>query len=624
MKSYSPAPTDELLKSETKGTGSTASDVAAFLDAVAVGIAFVGADGKIFNPNAVFCGMLDGTSQSICSSNLFDLIERHDLTDLRSALQKCIECATEPEPIKLRFHRHCGRTVWSKVTLKKLSAPVDDRPTILMTVVDVSSDERIGELLPQSEEKFRSLVNLSSDWYWEQDENFRFTGLTQTLQKLAGISVTSHIGKARWEMPVHGVSDAQMEEHKRCLERHEPFRDFIYGRMTETGEMTWLAVDGEPVFDDDGTFKGYRGTGRNITEKRLAADRLRSSEARLRAIVETAVDAIVTIDQRGRINSFNAAAEKLFGYAKSEVEGRNVSMLMPDKIARDHDAYIERHVTSSKRTMKTGREVEGLRKDGSTVPLDVSMTKWRDEDGKLNFTGIMRDITERKRHEEHIELLMCEVNHRAKNLLTVVESIVRQTARTSEPEDFVQSLGHRLQGLSRCQDIIIDGGWKSVSLVDLIISQSAHLGDEVRNRLQFVGEEVIVTPSAAQGIGLALHELLTNALKYGALSNTTGTVTISWKLHECNDGDRFVLSWTEQGGPTVQEPEKKGFGHTVITRLIRYTVKGNIDLRFEEDGLSWELDAPAPEITHFRQSDFSQPDAPTIRGADNVKYLESA
>ncbi|MBI1182138.1 MAG: PAS domain-containing protein [Alphaproteobacteria bacterium] len=228
--------------------------------------------------------------------------------------------------------------------------------------------------------------------------------------------------------------------------------------------------------------------------------------------------------------------------------------------------------------------------------------RWIRADGKVTFengaaarlVGTVMDITEKRRAEEHVQMLMREVNHRAKNLLAVVQAIARQTAKASSPGEFARILGQRLQGLAAAQDLIIRGDWRAVAMSELAKSQISHLGERSHARVRMEGERVLLTTEAAQGIGLALHELATNAVKYGALSNETGQVTLRWAL----EGDRFVISWDEQGGPAVKPPVRRGFGTTVVERMAASAVRGEVELEFPPEGLRWHLSAPAAEVIY--------------------------
>jgi two-component sensor histidine kinase len=202
--------------------------------------------------------------------------------------------------------------------------------------------------------------------------------------------------------------------------------------------------------------------------------------------------------------------------------------------------------------------------------------------------GLVRDITERKRAEEHLYLLMHEVSHRSRNMLAVVHSIARQTA-ASNVEEFIEHFSERIQALSANQDVLIKNDWRGADVEELVRAQLAPFGDLIDGRIQLQGPHLRVAPSAAQSIGLAIHELATNASKYGSLSGDRGCVVISWQL----DGDEFAINWVEDGGPRVKSPTRKGFGNTVTSVIAKASVEGHVELDYRSTGLIWRLKCPA-------------------------------
>ncbi len=214
-----------------------------------------------------------------------------------------------------------------------------------------------------------------------------------------------------------------------------------------------------------------------------------------------------------------------------------------------------------------------------------------DENGRAVIQCNIRDITERKRAEEHNTLLMAEVNHRSMNLLAVVQAVAHQTARMGDPTTFVARLFERIDGLAASQDLLVKNQWEGVDLADLVAAQLAHFKDLIGARVLLDGQPARLTPAAAQGIGMALHELATNAGKYGALSNGDGRVHISWQLGAA-DKPMFSMSWLEEGGPNVATPTRKGFGQMVIGRMVEAAVDGTAEIDYRESGFSWRLSAP--------------------------------
>jgi two-component sensor histidine kinase len=182
---------------------------------------------------------------------------------------------------------------------------------------------------------------------------------------------------------------------------------------------------------------------------------------------------------------------------------------------------------------------------------------------------------------------MREVNHRAKNMLSLVQAIARQTA-AREPEDFIDRFTERLQALAANQDLLVRNEWRGVDAEDLVHAQLAHFADLAGSRITVDGPKLRLDAAAAQAVGLALHELATNAGKYGALSTDRGRVDICWGT----DGDTLTMSWTERGGPRVTTPKRRGFGTTVIKLMVEHSTNGKVALGYAPSGLTWRLTCP--------------------------------
>ena len=206
------------------------------------------------------------------------------------------------------------------------------------------------------------------------------------------------------------------------------------------------------------------------------------------------------------------------------------------------------------------------------------------------------DITEQRRREEQVRLLLNEINHRAKNLLSVVQAVASQTAR-HEPATFVENFTERLQSLAVSQDLLVKSQWQGVNVDELARSQLAHFKDLIDGRVTLLGPRLALTAKAAQSIGMALHELATNAGKYGALSNASGQVTIGWQLDPgAPDGGQFALSWIERGGPAAEAPKRRGFGSTIIETLPAVEFDAEVALDYAPEGLSWRMSCPADRV----------------------------
>jgi two-component sensor histidine kinase len=212
----------------------------------------------------------------------------------------------------------------------------------------------------------------------------------------------------------------------------------------------------------------------------------------------------------------------------------------------------------------------------------------------VSIVGTVQDITERKQREEKEYLLMREINHRAKNMLSVVESIAHQTA-AQNPEDFVERFSERIQALSANQDLLVRNEWQGVDVEDLVRAQLAHFADLIGSRIVLHGAKLRLNPASAQAIGLTLHELATNAGKYGALSTDRGRLDISWATAD----DTLTMGWTERDGPPVSPPQQRGFGSIVMKAMMERSVGGEVRLDYAPSGVAWRLACPAGNVLEW-------------------------
>jgi PAS domain S-box-containing protein len=321
-----------------------------------------------------------------------------------------------------------------------------------------------------------------------------------------------------------------------------------------------------------------------------------AAEKRFQVTFENAAVGIALLDPQGRLLRVNESLAKFLGYRVEELEGRALEdFTHPEDMPSHRRAWeqLERGVMHHYDFEKRYR-----RSDGETVWGHASVSCVRKADGAVDyFIKIIQDVTARWHSDETRQMLMLEVNHRSKNLLAIIQSIARQTASRA-PDDFVKTFGLRLQALAANQDLLVESGWRPVDLEMLVRSQLQHFEGVLAERFVFNGLAVRVPARAAQAIGLAIHELGTNAAKYGSLSNDSGRIEINWKVA----GEMFEMSWRELGGPQVMKPAARGFGSTVIDTLITTTLNGEVSIEYAPTGLIWKLQCPTAAFRS--QADF--------------------
>jgi PAS domain S-box-containing protein len=340
----------------------------------------------------------------------------------------------------------------------------------------------------------------------------------------------------------------------------------------------------------------FQEIGRRISDSlsSLLSDRdLRQKEQKYREIFDNVSDSLTLYDIAGDgrfvLADMNPCAEHLMGMAKAKAVGRYLEDAVSKPIAA-HSLPLFRQC------VETGKPLtydEDLDLPGGTYSLHTTLLPVRNEAGSIyRLIAFNHDITERKAYEKHLHLLMREVNHRAKNLLAVVQAVVRQTAGEVDPKLFEARLNERIAALAASHDLLVKNEWRGVDTGTLVETQLAHFKDLIGTRVILRGPPALLRPEAAQALGMALHELATNAGKYGALSCRGGSVHVEWEIAANGRGPYFKIRWIERGGPPPKQPERQGFGQKVMVQMAEYALEGKVSLTYPASGLVWELAAP--------------------------------
>ena len=291
----------------------------------------------------------------------------------------------------------------------------------------------------------------------------------------------------------------------------------------------------------------------------------------------------------------NDAFLSLSGYDRNEVLGHSFNFMM----ARGADAKALAEVeTAFEGSTEHGSEIRYRRKDGSMFWAAIFISPVRDENGNVvqHFASFV-DLTRQKREQAQSTMMIDELNHRVKNTLATVQSIVWQALRRgSVPNVIRESIETRLFALSRSHDLLTRENWQGAGLLDLVNEAMEPFGVENGRTERFVitGKNIRLPPNVTLALGIALHELATNAVKYGAFSNEAGSILLAWTVEPMPEGDRLILRWQEKDGPPVTPPTRKGFGSRVIERGLPHELKGTVNLDYRMDGVVCTINIPAP------------------------------
>jgi PAS domain S-box-containing protein len=325
---------------------------------------------------------------------------------------------------------------------------------------------------------------------------------------------------------------------------------------------------------------------------------LEEATERFKALFEHAPVAMLMVDRDGTLKQANAAAESLFNCDRHALLGEPVESLLPAGLRSEHSTLSESYVrTPTAQPMAAGRELFAHRKDGHQFPVEIGLSPVPGEDQSTVIASVV-DISGRRKEEQRIQFIMRELSHRSKNLLAVIQGMVRQ-ALLSSPDmpSFERSFAERLQGLARSHDLLVGKNWEGTSISELVHAQMAILNTGDPSAISVNGPHVFLAPEAAQNLGLALHELATNAIKHGALSGRAGTISVSWHIDQpSGQSPRLILDWVEKGPILSAEPPRRGFGRTVLDRVVPASLEGSARLAFGQNDVSWTLDVPLSSL----------------------------
>ena len=341
-----------------------------------------------------------------------------------------------------------------------------------------------------------------------------------------------------------------------------------------------------PLRDASGTLIGAVNMLVELSEQQRA----KRIEGRLAAIVESSDDAIISKDLNGVITTWNKAAERMFGYLAAEAIGRPITILIPPD---RHNEELEIVARIQRGDRVDHFETIRKRKDGSLVNVSLSISPIADESGKIvGASKIARDITDQKRTEERQKVLMAELDHRVKNVLARVDVVAMSTRQSSNSVDeFVRSLRGRIQSMAVAHKLLSQSGWLGVGLTSLVHTQLAPYATD--GNITISGTDLTLTAEETQAVAMVVHELVTNAAKYGALSVPEGQVSVSWDRKLNGDATAILmLEWRELRGPPIATELQSGYGTGLIRDLVPHELGGKVDLVFDPGGVICRIEIP--------------------------------
>ena len=348
----------------------------------------------------------------------------------------------------------------------------------------------------------------------------------------------------------------------------------------------------------DNVIDGVVITFMDITQRK----RHEEDRARLAAIIDSTQDAVIGHSFDGLITSWNSGAEKIFGFTADEAIGKPLSILLPQDQADEMPQVLK--------TLQRGERIEHfeinrMRKDGKQIDVSLTISPIRAGSGRMTAAStIAREFTERKLAEDHKNLLIAELDHRVKNTLMIIASLIAQTVKSTDfPEAFAEVIEDRIQALTRVHELLTQDNWDRAELRDVVMGELAPYAANNRRNIVVRGKaDVVLTAKATLTLAMALHELATNAAKYGALSTPKGRVEMKWSVTNAGTEPRLSIEWIETGGPRVKPPTRRGFGSGLIERAVAYELAANVVRDFRPEGIRCRIEFALTDRTGYLRS----------------------
>jgi PAS domain S-box-containing protein len=502
---------------------------------------------------------------------------------------------------------------WYDVFAYRIGNPEHRRVALLFD--DITERKLAENARRESEERLRQVQEAARIGSFEFDRRSNKAIASPEYLELYGLpqNRSGFFSYEDWIALVHPDDRPRIEAETREAvadhARHQLDYEFRIFRA-DTGEMRWITARTKLIRDANGRFVRSLGAQWDVTAEKDAEVALRESEERYRSFIAHSSEGIWLLEfdppldtslpveaqvelayRNGRFVECNDAMAAMYGLTRAEdLIGKTLEFPLPssDPQAR---AFLTGVISSG--YSLAGVESVELDAAGNRKQFDNSMTGII-EDGYLKrLWGIQRDITDRKQAEEQRTLLIHELNHRVKNTLATVQSIASQTLRNAPTmRDAKEALEGRLIALARAHDVLTRESWEGAELKEIVGQALAPYGSLGENRLHVSGPEIRLTPRIALALAMALQELATNAVKYGALANATGEIRITWNVEPARPSPRLHLRWEESGGPPVQAPSRRGFGSRLIERSLSQELNGIARIEFRPTGIICTVDAP--------------------------------
>lgn len=546
-------------------------------------------EGRFCACNPAFCNLVGYSEDELRGIHFGQLIHPDDRDDNVRRVRGLRTGEVKALTFENRFLHKNGTPVWVQKIISRLPAQAGQPGQFFMVCIDTSPRKQKEEELRQSEARLQLALEADGAGMWENLVDSDEFIASEPALNLHGLPPGTPMTRENLLASLHPDDRSKVEQAWRdTLETGAPYRVEIRCPLPD-GTMRWLHSQGQ--LHEIGGQRRLIGLVRDISRRKAAETAVRTSNMRLELALDAARLGWWLYDPIQLKVSWDSRFKEIVGITEPHAE---VTAVLARLLAEDSNRICDA-AAAALDPLDPKPLVGEFR-----IARGNGETRWIEIYGRASFegtgaarsaavmVGTVADITERKRAEEQQQLSMRELSHRTKNLLSVVQSIANQTAASS-PSGFVERFSQRIRALSASLDLLVHSEWRGVEIEALVRAQLAHFADLIGDRIMIDGPPLVVTPSAAQSIGMALHELATNAGKYGSLSSDQGSVTVEWRLAD----DEFCIAWIEQDGPRVKPPKRRGFGSTIISTVAEHSLAGEVELDYAASGVVWRLKCSA-------------------------------
>jgi len=453
---------------------------------------------------------------------------------------------------------------------------------------------RAERKLRETEARFRIIAESLPALVWILNPNIELTYTNERWVTYSGLRPEEALGHS-WMNAIHPEDMARINVDLEYVVPNQTSYETEARYRSSNGEYRWHLIQGVPVHGATGEFKGWVGTSVDIHDLKLGEEALRRSEEQLRLAFEAARMGDWRLDGATGIITLSDRAAEIFALPPGSRLTRS------ELRQRITPADLSRMVAATKAAVqnRTQFSVEyRVKRFGDDAPIWIASQgqgTYHPDGTPSGMAGVIQDVTERKHAEERQQLLIRELHHRVKNTLATVQAIVGSTARTATSiDEFYQGFVGRIVSLARTHNLLTEDLWQKADLQELVETELGPYEDEARNRILVEGPPIELPSEAAVPIGMAIHELTTNAAKHGALSTFGGQVEVRWRIEPAAEGPRLHFTWSENGGPRVTAPARQGFGSRLLQRVLTTQLQAQVSMDFREEGLHFLMIMPIP------------------------------